>query len=72
MSWAAWITAIELVKKKAGLPAGEQVRVTVYPPRRTLFEMLVKRSQEDALNPAWRAFSDECRSMRGCTEECCG
>jgi protease-4 len=42
-------TAIDVVKKKANLPAGEQVRVTVSPPRRTLFDTLLKRSQEDAL-----------------------
>ena len=42
-------TAIELVKKKAGIPASEQVSVVVYPARRTLFDLLMKRSQEDVL-----------------------
>jgi len=42
-------TAIELVKTKAGIPATEQVSVVMYPARRTLFDVLMKRSQEDVL-----------------------
>ena len=43
-------TAIEAVKKKAGIPSGEQVTVTVYPARRTLFDVLMRRSPEDMLD----------------------
>ncbi len=38
-------TAISLVKKKANIPAGENVTLMVYPPRQSLFNMLLKRSQ---------------------------
>ena len=37
-------TAISLVKKKAGIPAGENVTLMVYPPRESLFNMVLKRS----------------------------
>ena len=42
-------TAIEAVKKKAGIAASDQVNVVLYPPRRSLLDMLLKRSQEDPL-----------------------
>ena len=42
-------TAIELAKKRAHIPAGEQVSILVYPPKRSLFDLLTKRSQEDLL-----------------------
>jgi protease-4 len=38
-------TAISLVKKKANIPAGENVTLMVYPPRENLLNMLLKRSQ---------------------------
>ena len=41
--------AVEVVKKKANIPASEQVTVVVYPPRRSLLDVLMRRSQEDAL-----------------------
>jgi protease-4 len=41
--------AVETVKKKAGIPASEQVTVTVYPPRRSILDILMRRSQEDAV-----------------------
>jgi protease-4 len=41
--------AIELVKQKAKIPAGERVSLAVYPGRRSLLEMLMKKSQEDTL-----------------------
>ncbi len=41
--------AVEAVKKKAGIPAAEQVTVVVYPSRRSLWDVLLRRSQEDAL-----------------------
>lgn len=42
-------TAIQIVKKKANIPAGENVTLVTYPPRRSIFELLVRRSQEDVL-----------------------
>ncbi|HTX37766.1 MAG TPA: signal peptide peptidase SppA [Bryobacteraceae bacterium] len=42
-------TAIELAKKRANIPASEQVSVIVYPPKRTLFDLLTRKSQEDML-----------------------
>jgi protease-4 len=38
-------TAIALVKKKANIPAGENVTLMVYPPRQSLLNMVLKRSQ---------------------------
>ncbi|SPF39086.1 Signal peptide peptidase SppA, 67K type (fragment) [Candidatus Sulfopaludibacter sp. SbA4] len=42
-------TAIDLVKQKAKIPAGEQVSLVTYPPRRSVLDILMKRSQEDDL-----------------------
>jgi protease-4 len=42
-------TAMEAVKKKAGIAASDQVNVVLYPPRRSLLDMLLKRSQDDPL-----------------------
>jgi protease-4 len=42
-------TAVEMVKKKAKIPASEQVTVVVYPARRSLYDLLMRRSQEDAV-----------------------
>jgi protease-4 len=42
-------TAVETVKKKANIPASEQVTVVVYPPRRSLLDVLMRRSQEDVV-----------------------
>jgi protease-4 len=42
-------TAIDLVKKRAGIPAGEAVTVVTYPPRRGLLDLLMKRSSDDML-----------------------
>jgi protease-4 len=42
-------TAIDLVKKKASIPAGEQVTLVTYPPRRSIIDLVMKRSQEDML-----------------------
>jgi protease-4 len=41
--------AVEAVKKQAKIPASEQVTVVVYPSRRSLLDILMRRSQEDAL-----------------------
>jgi protease IV len=45
-------TAIALVKKKANIPAGENVALMVYPPRASLFNILTKKSQTDMLESA--------------------
>jgi len=41
--------AIELAKQRAHIPAGEPVSLQVYPPRRSLFDILTRHPQEDAL-----------------------
>lgn len=41
--------AIDLVKKRAKIPAEERVTVVPYPPRRSVFDLLLHRSQPDAL-----------------------
>jgi protease-4 len=41
--------AVDTLKKKANIGASEQVTVTIYPPRRSLIDILMRRSQEDAL-----------------------
>jgi protease IV len=41
--------AIDAVKKKANIPAAENVRLVVYPPRRSLLDLLLKKPQEDAV-----------------------
>jgi protease-4 len=40
-------TAIAAVKKKAGIPASENVSVSIFPGRRSILDLLTKRSQED-------------------------
>jgi len=42
-------TAIDLVKQRAKIPASEQVSLMVYPPKRTIFDLLTKKSQDDML-----------------------
>jgi protease-4 len=42
-------TAIELIKKKANIPASERVSLVTYPPRRNVLDIFMKRSQEDVL-----------------------
>jgi protease-4 len=41
--------AIEMVKQKAKIPAAERVSLMIYPGRRNLLDLIVKRSQEDML-----------------------
>ena len=43
-------TAVSLVKKKANIPAGENVTLMVYPPRESLLNMLLKRSGAETLS----------------------
>ncbi len=42
-------TAVAAVRKKANIGAGEQVTIVTYPPRRSILEVLMRRSQEDML-----------------------
>jgi protease IV len=49
-------TAIEMAKKKANIPASENVTLVSYPPRRSILDLLLqRRSQEDALDVKLRA-----------------
>jgi protease IV len=41
--------AIELVKQKAKIPAAAQVTLVPYPSRRTIFDVLFRRPQDDLL-----------------------
>jgi protease-4 len=41
--------AIEMVKQKAKIPAGERVSLMIYPGRRSLLDLILKKSQEDML-----------------------
>jgi protease-4 len=41
--------AVELVKKKANIPPAEQVSVMTYPTRRSLWDVLMRRSQDDSV-----------------------
>jgi protease-4 len=41
--------AIDLVKQKAKIPAGERVSLMVFPGRRNILDILMKKSQEDML-----------------------
>jgi len=48
-------TALAAVKKKAGIAAGETVTIVTYPERRSLFDLLLKRSSpEDVLETKLR------------------
>jgi len=47
-------TAIGLLKQKAGIPAGEDVGLLLYPGRRTILDVWLKHSQEDALETRLR------------------
>jgi len=40
--------AVELIKEKAKIAASEQILLVTYPPKRTLLEMLLNRSDENA------------------------
>jgi protease-4 len=41
--------AIEMVKQKARIPAGERVSLTIYPGHRSLLDLVLKKSQEDMM-----------------------
>jgi protease-4 len=42
-------TAIDLVKKRAGIPAAEQVRIVTFPPQRSLLDLLLHRPEDESL-----------------------
>jgi len=42
-------SAIELVKKKARIPAAEKVSLVTYPPRRSVLDLIMRRPQDDML-----------------------
>ena len=41
--------AIEVVKQKAGIPAAARVSLMIYPGRRSLWDLIMKKSQEDVI-----------------------
>jgi protease-4 len=41
-------TALAVLKEKAGIPVSENVSLVMYPARRTILDLLLKRSQDDA------------------------
>jgi protease-4 len=43
--------AIEMVKQKASIPAGERVSLMILPGRRSLLDLVMKKSREDMLRP---------------------
>ncbi|HUI82501.1 MAG TPA: signal peptide peptidase SppA [Bryobacteraceae bacterium] len=43
-------TAIDLVKKRANIPASELVTVITYPPPRSLLDLVTRRTEEDMLD----------------------
>jgi protease-4 len=43
--------AIELVKKRANIPAGEEIQLVTYPPRRTIFEVIFGTAQQAVIPP---------------------
>ena len=47
--------AVELVKKKANIPAGEKVKLVLYPPRKSFFDQLMSKPSEGSLEVALRA-----------------
>jgi protease-4 len=48
--------AVELIRQRAKIPAGQQVSLVVYPPRRSLFERLMARTAGIPAPPDLRAF----------------
>ena len=47
-------TAMALLKKKAGIPAAQNVNVDFYPAQRSLIDLVLKRSQPDAIDARLR------------------
>jgi protease-4 len=42
-------TAVDLAKKKANIPASERITLVSYPGRRNFLDILMRKSQDDAL-----------------------
>ena len=42
-------TAVDLAKKKANIPPAEKITVVTYPPRRDIFDILVRKSSNDLM-----------------------
>lgn len=47
--------AIEIVKKKAGIPADEKIALSPYPPRRSILDVLLRRGGEEVIEPSLEA-----------------
>jgi protease-4 len=48
--------AVELIKRKAGIPAGEKVTIVTYPPRRSIFDVMFNRPGEGSVDAKLRAL----------------
>ena len=61
-------TALALAKKRAGIPQGQQVSITIYPERKGVLETLMERQDENVLASATpsdlRAFLNWSRFLR--------
>jgi protease IV len=44
--------AVELIKQRAKIPASEKIKLVTYPPRRTLIEMVLSRSDDSSIDAA--------------------
>jgi protease-4 len=49
--------AIEMVKVKAKIPANENVKIVVFPPKRSLFEQLMSRPQETSMEAQFQKIT---------------
>jgi len=56
--------ALELAKKEAGIPSGEDVRLEVWPKRQTLWQMLTSRRQTIIRSPASAPFRTALETLR--------
>jgi protease-4 len=50
-------TAVELVKQRAKIPAGEKVGIQLYPGKRSLLDLLMKKPQEDMVEVKMRQIA---------------
>jgi protease-4 len=48
--------AVELIKQKAKIPAGEKVSLVPYPPKRSLLDLIMSRSSDNAAEAKLRAL----------------
>lgn len=47
--------AIELIKQKAKIPASERIALVTYPPRRSIFDVLIRRGSDESLESGLEA-----------------